>query len=428
MQYKIPYFHFIIFLFFFSLTDLHSDEECDILCRAGYESESTSEIYENKKNQPQYNSSIEKSLFVENTEQVQKDLNELILFFEEGLGSTIPITIEIGGAYGQRHNFDLREIKLGSNDNEKKYLDIERMGCFDNNYAGVGINDNIWSDYLFKLKYPSTDYSNLDAECNISNLSFDLISFMTDYDIPISFEEMKPITLLNSLLSDIDIQVSSRNEPGNRQIAYFTMSLNNDLKLNISTEIYTDFEKMPFFWDAMVQNLKDSYDVDQKYLEDNIISAWEVILEDYFSDPEFTAEMTRAQKMMLYEVDYSLSWSSKFYREVSLLSKGIVDAGILGLKTYTVSKMSKYELQMLLENFGFDKQLQGLYLDLIYEYYSDSFEQVRIFANSPQGMSLRLQSKQGLDGDIFLEIEENPMLIFSILNNVKISIIANPSI
>ena len=74
MQYKIPYFHFIIFLFFFSLTDLHSDEECDILCRAGYESESTSEIYENKKNQPQYNSSIEKSLFVENTEQVQKDL------------------------------------------------------------------------------------------------------------------------------------------------------------------------------------------------------------------------------------------------------------------------------------------------------------------------------------------------------------------
>ena len=428
MHYKIPYFPFIIFLFLFSSTDLHSDEECDILCRAGYGSESTSEIYENKKNESQYNSSIEKSLFVENTDQVQKDLNELILFFEEELGLTIPITIEIGGAYGQRHNFDLREIKLGSNDHEKKYLDIERIGCFDNNYAGVGVNDNIWGDYLFKLKYPGRDYAYLDAECNISNLSFDLISFLNDYDIPISFEEMKPMTLLNSLLSDIDIQVSIRNEPGNRQIGYITMSLNNDLKLNVSSEANVDFEKMPSFWDAMVQDLKDTYDVDQKELEDNIIRAWEVIFDDYFFDPEFTAEMSRAQKMIFYELDYSLSWSSKFYREVSLLSKGVVDAGILGLKTYTVSKMSKYELQMLLENFGFDKQLQGLYLDLIYEYYSDSFEQVRIFANNPQGMSLRLQSKQGLNGDILLEIEENPMLIFSILNNVKISIIANPSI
>ena len=428
MHYKISYFHFIIFLFLFSSTDLHSDEECDILCRAGYGSESTSEIYEDKKNEPQYNSSIEKSLFVENTDQVQKDLNELILFFEEELGLTIPITIEIGGAYGQRHNFDLREIKLGSNDHEKKYLDIERIGCFDNNYAGVGVNDNIWGDYLFKLKYPGRDYAYLDAECNISNLSFDLISFLNDYDIPISFEEMKPMTLLNSLLSDIDIQVSIRNEPGNRQIGYITMSLNNDLKLNVSSEANVDFEKMPSFWDAMVQDLKDTYDVDQKELEDNIIRAWEVIFDDYFFDPEFTAEMSRAQKMIFYELDYSLSWSSKFYREVSLLSKGVVDAGILGLKTYTVSKMSKYELQMLLENFGFDKQLQGLYLDLIYEYYSDSFEQVRIFANNPQGMSLRLQSKQGLNGDILLEIEENPMLIFSILNNVKISIIANPSI
>ena len=97
-------------------------------------------------------------------------------------------------------------------------------------------------------------------------------------------------------------------------------------------------------------------------------------------------------------------------------------------KAYTANKMNKYEVQMLLQNFGFDRELQGLYLDLIYSYYDNLFDEIKIFVNNPRGIMIELDFAEGLDTSILEKLDENPMLFFTILNNMDLSINANPNL
>ncbi len=83
---------------------------------------------------------------------------------------------------------------------------------------------------------------------------------------------------------------------------------------------------------------------------------------------------------------------------------------------------------MLLQNFGFDRELQGLYLDIIYSYYDNLFDEIKIFVNNPRGIMIELDFAEGLDTSILKKLDENPMLFFTILNNMDLSINANPNL
>jgi hypothetical protein len=130
----------------------------------------------------------------------------------------------------------------------------------------------------------------------------------------------------------------------------------------------------------------------------------------------------------LYNTSLGISWSNGVYRDISNLSEGVVDAGMMLAKAYTANKMNKYEVQMLLQNFGFDRELQGLYLDLIYSYYDNLFDEIKIFVNDPRGIMIELDFAEGLDTSILKKLDENPMLFFTILNNMDLSINANPNL
>jgi ACT domain-containing protein len=90
--------------------------------------------------------------------------------------------------------------------------------------------------------------------------------------------------------------------------------------------------------------------------------------------------------------------------------------------------MNKYEIQMLLQNFGFDRDLQGLYLDVVYSYYDLVFDELKLFVDDPRGLQIGVEFKDGLNASIMEKIEENPMLIFTILNNMELNLSANPRI
>ena len=98
-----------------------------------------------------------------------------------------------------------------------------------------------------------------------------------------------------------------------------------------------------------------------------------------------------------------------------LVSKGLI-----------ANKMNKYEIQMLLQNAGLDRNLQGLYLDYAYTLYDQFYEQAKIFINNPRGILFELEFPLGLDQQILYEIEQNLMMAFNVLNNMEFKITANP--
>jgi len=128
----------------------------------------------------------------------------------------------------------------------------------------------------------------------------------------------------------------------------------------------------------------------------------------------------------LYKISIGVNWSDELFRKITYASGGTIDAGLLVAKGLVANKMNKYEIQMLLQNAGLDRNLQGLYLDYAYTIYDQIFEQAAIFINNPKGLLLELEFPLGLDEQIFYEIEKNPMMAFNVLNNMEFSITANP--
>ena len=414
--------------------DIHSEEECDILCRAGYPIETLESIDRNNKNlknQSQKNTLDPIGMLVTNSEDAQKQVNNLIQFFSETAGVDLPLAIDIGGAYGQRHKFDLRDIKFKTTDQfQPHFMEVGNIGCNDSNYLGVGINDLVYNDLLYRMELLDSEYYDLDFECSISNISFSLLDITNQFNLPgpSSKDEEQLLILFDSLLSDVDISFEVKTIQGKRKLSLFNINLNNGFKMSVNAVLEQDMFKYTETWNEMVDDLLLINGITRGDIKNDLAYHWSSFFEYFLLDPAYSEMLTNSSALRFYNAEYNFSWSNKLYRDAALLSKGVLDAGILGLKTYTVSKMSKYELQILLENFGFDRSMQGLYLDLIYTYYSDFFAQAKIFANNPQGIGISLKSVDGIDLNIFYELEENPMLIFNLLNNMEIKIIANPRI
>jgi len=128
----------------------------------------------------------------------------------------------------------------------------------------------------------------------------------------------------------------------------------------------------------------------------------------------------------IYKLSFGINWSDEMFRKIAYASGGTIDAGLLVSKGLIANKMNKYEIQMLLQNAGLDRNLQGLYLDYAYTLYDQFYEQAKIFINNPRGILFELEFPLGLDQQILYEIEQNPMMAFNVLNNMEFKITANP--
>ena len=90
--------------------------------------------------------------------------------------------------------------------------------------------------------------------------------------------------------------------------------------------------------------------------------------------------------------------------------------------------MSKYELVALLDGVGIPYEYKGLFDELAYEYYSNFFDEVKTFVNYPRGLGFKIEITDKIDPQVFMQVEDNPMLFFNILNKIEIDIYANPQI
>ena len=90
--------------------------------------------------------------------------------------------------------------------------------------------------------------------------------------------------------------------------------------------------------------------------------------------------------------------------------------------------MSKFELVSLLDGLGIPYEYKGLFDDLVYDYYSDFYNEAKTFVNYPRGIGISVEILNPIDPNVIENLEDNPMLFFNLLNNIRFDIYANPSI
>ena len=197
--------------------------------------------------------------------------------------------------------------------------------------------------------------------------------------------------------------------------------LNSVVSTDLMNELSIAPEVLPL---DLYKNI--ALEVAENQYEDSFYEASERFI-DSFEDLGIDLDSGRYPgQQKIYKISFGLNWSDQIFREIAYASGGTIDAGLLAAKGLIVNKMNKYEIQMLLQSAGLDRNLQGLYLDYAYTLYDQIYEQAKIFINNPKGILLELEFPLGLDQEIFYEIEKNPMMAFNVLNNMEFSITANP--
>jgi len=245
--------------------------------------------------------------------------------------------------------------------------------------------------------------------------------------------------LIYDLFSNIDYTYSYSSSFDVRSdelvgIGDFIIDFNDQVVFSISGKSGNNPDTLIRF----IQELRSIFIEDNIYetketIKNSPLQFWIEFFETAIDDPDWIIDLAESSGLMsssqtLYNTSLGISWSNGFYRDISILSGGVVDAGMMFAKAYTANKMNKYEVQTLLQTFGFDRELQGLYLDLIYSYYDQFFDEIKLFVNNPRGIMIELDFTEGLDTSIIEKLEENPMLFFTILNNMDLSINANPNL
>ena len=88
--------------------------------------------------------------------------------------------------------------------------------------------------------------------------------------------------------------------------------------------------------------------------------------------------------------------------------------------------MSKFELVALLDGLGIPYEYKGLFEDLLYDYYSDFYSEAKEFISFPRGLAFSVELLEPINPEILYQLEDNPMLLFNILNKIRFEVKANP--
>ena len=420
---------------------IEADEEnCDILCRAGIDP-GPFKLNKKLEKKKTYETPGVSNLIISDTQSTKILLNNLTGYVNDAIraeGEEVSFSIDIGSARGDRHNFSIRNMKIFFEDYEKYLLfEIDEISCSDGTYFGVGINDMDFFTDLYNFKLPNIDYINMPHECNLSGL---------DINLPILFalsgDEYPPTSLpillfrtIEKSLSDIDFSYSVKT---NKDKIFGKTTLNFANQLKFSARETISVNKQLFY--ETLETIRSSILIETKYTEEKIINnrdefysiLFNIIEEGYFSDEIYDAMdyLIVANPVKWYGMSYEIAWSDGLFRQISSLSNGVVDGGMLALKAYTISKMNRYEFLMLLESLelSLEYERQGLFGDILYKLYSETFDEAKRFVNNPKGLGISIDSPNGIDNSTLMGIEENPALIFTILNNINFRVYANPDI
>ena len=472
-----------LFVFLISIPLYSLDDECDILCRSGVQtqdisenkSKPTAEVKKKEYVKPNYYSSYNRSsLIINSTESTKRDIADIKNWIYKNADlSRAPYDIDVDftSSYGVKDSFRIGNLNFSIIDNyyDTKYeiVSIGSLAC-NGNAFGYGINETRPIELMFKeLEMPSVPKRSEDYSCKIDNiaLDYDGIGGINGesketllYDLEREMGSRQAANIVLDLFEDIDIYyegISSYNENITRSQIKNVMSFGNSsfsVYLDADSEtdlsiLYEIFSEAKIFLTTVVgRNLmnelanaqevmpldvykKIAMTVAENQYEDRFDEASERFVnsfEDLGIDLDNLEAGTAPGLSKIYKISFGVNWSDELFRKITYASGGTIDAGLLVAKGLVANKMNKYEIQMLLQNAGFDRNLQGLYLDYAYTLYDQIFDQVAIFINNPKGLLLELEFPLGLDEQIFYEIEKNPMMAFNVLNNMEFSITANP--
>ena len=432
---------FLFLSLIFIVFQIEADEkDCDILCKAGINPTPLELTDKGKPEQKKSHKILElQNLIISDTQSTQSLLNNLTGYVNDLLqaeGEKVSFSIGIGSARGDRHNFSIGNMKIFFEDFEKYTLfEIDEVSCSDGKYSGVGVNDMGYFTDLYDFKLPNIDYIYMPHECNLSGLDINLpaIFVLAGNDYGPTSVPMPLFGTIEKASSDIDLGYSLKIDKDKMS---FKVKFNfaNQVKFSASETI--SLNKQLVY--ETLETIRSSILIETKYTEEKIINnrdefystLFNMIEEGYFLD-EFNDAMEYlivANPVKWYGMSYEIAWSKGLFRQISSLSNGVVDGGMLALKAYTISKMNRYEFLMLLESLelNLEYERQDLFGDILYKLYSETFDEAKRFVNNPKGLGISIDSPNGIDNSTLMRIEEYPALIFTILNNINFRVYANP--
>ena len=194
--------------------------------------------------------------------------------------------------------------------------------------------------------------------------------------------------------------------------------LNNECENDYDVYIKEAEEELPysvFVGDYFVCLILSDLDVayDPEYAMDELLEALEL-----YGDLSYVSDG--------FSLTFGLSWSKEAWDVASIASGGSIDAAIFAANTFLTTKMSKFELVALLDGLGIPYEYKGLFEDTLYNYYLDFYSEAKKFVNFPRGLSVTIELLEPINPEILYQIEDNPMLLFNILNKIRFEIKANP--
>ena len=470
-SFNLSIFPVVLFFSLISSSDIFSmDEECDFKCQISSKNKEkkksiepeSNKIENKKKSNSSYLNSFARAnssnLFVTNTASYNAKASRFIGWLNANLEDLyyLPYDIEFTAGYatGTENSAKLSDTAwyLIDKETNKKYKIFSTDSFSMSGYQGIyGINNLEPLNYLikeFKLDVPgllAPSKYNQSAKGHTINLN--AIEEIADWPLemylsPIVLKYVRP--LFQNIDSTYEQEISKPSDT--RMFTSLAIDLNDTIGIYIDAEVSQPVELMDKLYKEVSELMYKM--VDQKTLLDiartEYIPSFEQYVDvynqvenaiysgdyeadfqrlgNYFSDPQILSDLSGT----LYGFSLGLNWSDELFRNISRDSGGAIDGAMLMARGMISNKMSKYEIQMLLQSAGIDRNLQGLYLDYVYSLYEQLYDQAKIFINNPRGLLIELKFPNGLDQEIFYELEQNPMLAFTILNSMELKITANP--
>lgn len=473
---------FVYFLVLLTSSPLYSlDDECDILCRAGVKPQ------ENSQNKPKpkpeikkktyvkprsYSSYGQSSLIINSTESTKRDIADIKNWIYKNVPelSREPYDIEVGltSSFGVKDNFNIGNLNISviEKDNAKKYgiVNFGSIAC-NGSVMGYGVNEAKPFEMMFKMvEFPKPLSSSDFYSCKFEDIELDLNGiaefngeskeFLVD---ELEYEIGKqPAEIFIALLENMDLYFDYGGTYNQNLWRYSNKNIfsfdNSSISILFDVEAETDmsiiydvFSEAKIFLNSVVgrQMMNDLANASEVLPLDEYLKIGMKIFESQYEDSFYEAAERLQNSMVnlgidfetgtsdeiyqkIYKLSFGINWSDEMFRKIAYASGGTIDAGLLVSKGLIANKMNKYEIQMLLQNAGLDRNLQGLYLDYAYTLYDQFYEQAKIFINNPRGILFELEFPLGLDQQILYEIEQNPMMAFNVLNNMEFKITANP--
>ena len=452
MKYKV----FFLLLFAFIPESFSQDEDCDFKCRyeklAGKELDRSAEK-KSYKPSPTQSSFAKKEPLIYKKEEVQRWLDEIttekIYYDGEPLWEQ-EIRFKLGNVRGNVDSFAISDIKVSLDYDE--IFSIDEISARDNDRQGsLNIRFDSLNDFIEALP------GNADFKWNGD---FKLIGVRLAPDLYAELEEESiydPImgTVFKTGVLD-SFSYSAEYTEGFKNITYEDIySFNNKFKIQQEISLLSPPKELletyanavtDLFENELFSNCETNF---EQYKEDSDVGAdfpYSVFISDYLFclvvslgeasiyDPEIFNDIFYDIDLSTYDlysegsIAINMAWSKEVWDAASLASGGTIDAGLFAAKTFLTNKMSKYELVALLDGVGIPYEYKGLFDELAYEYYSNFFDEVKTFVNYPRGLGFKVEITDKIDPQVFMQVEDNPMLLFNILNKIEIDIYANPQI